>query len=76
MAQLLVRKIDDRVVRALRARAARHNQSVEAEHRAILEQTLLGGPAVDFKTFLASMPDGGGDDLFARAPDLPRDVEL
>lgn len=40
MAQLLVRGLDDALVAKLKARAARNNRSVEAEHRALLEQAL------------------------------------
>jgi len=40
MGQLLVRNIPDEVVKALKARAARHGRSAEAEHRAILEESL------------------------------------
>lgn len=37
MAQLIVRDLDDRIVAALKARAARNGRSTEAEHRRILE---------------------------------------
>ena len=40
MGQLLVRSLDDDIIRALKLRASRHGRSVEAEHRAILEQAL------------------------------------
>jgi plasmid stability protein len=40
MAQLLVRDIPLDVVEALKRRAAEHGRSAEAEHRAILEETL------------------------------------
>jgi plasmid stability protein len=40
MARLIVRKLDDDLVRQLKIRAARNNRSAEAEHRAILEATL------------------------------------
>ncbi|MGH6905566.1 MAG: FitA-like ribbon-helix-helix domain-containing protein [Geminicoccaceae bacterium] len=40
MATLLVRRLDDDLVRRLRARAAAHGRSAEAEHRAILETAL------------------------------------
>ncbi len=40
MGQLLVRDIDDWIIRALERRAAAHGRSVEAEHRAILEAAL------------------------------------
>jgi plasmid stability protein len=41
MAQLLVRNIEDEIVERLRARAARHGRSVEAEHRELLREALL-----------------------------------
>jgi plasmid stability protein len=41
MAQLTVRNVDDRVVRALKRRAADHGRSAEAEHREILRRALL-----------------------------------
>lgn len=40
MPQLLVRNVSDEVVRRLRERAKAHNRSVEAEHRAILEEAV------------------------------------
>jgi plasmid stability protein len=41
MAQLTVRNVDDRVVRALKQQAALHGRSAEAEHRDILRAALL-----------------------------------
>ena len=43
MSQLLVRNVPPEIVAALKARAARHGRSAEAEHRAILETTLCAG---------------------------------
>jgi plasmid stability protein len=43
MAQLTVRNINERVVRALKQRAAAHGRSAEAEHREILRAALLEG---------------------------------
>ena len=40
MGQLIVRGLDDRLIRALKHRAARAGRSAEAEHCAILEQAL------------------------------------
>ena len=37
---LIVRQIDDKLVRRLKRRAARNNRSAEAEHREILKQAL------------------------------------
>jgi|AGTN01.2.fsa_nt_gi hypothetical protein len=68
MAQLIVRKIEDRVVRRLRATAQRLGVSVEEAHRRVLRQSLLGesGPPPSFKEYLRTMPDAGNDSLFAR----------
>jgi plasmid stability protein len=41
MAQLTVRNVDDRVVRALKQRAAAHGRSAEAEHREILRAAVV-----------------------------------
>ena len=75
MAQLIVRNIGDDIVRALRQQAARHGRSAEAEHRAILRESLIR-PADEpsFKELLASMPDVGEDDDFRVPRDLPRDL--
>ena len=45
MARLLVRDVPLDVVEALKRRAAEHGRSAEAEHRAILEETLRPGRA-------------------------------
>ncbi|MEK0082098.1 FitA-like ribbon-helix-helix domain-containing protein [Benzoatithermus flavus] len=44
MAQLLVRGLSEETVQALRERAKAHGRSVEAEHRAILEEA-VGKPS-------------------------------
>ncbi len=54
MAQLTVRKLDPEIVRRLKMRAAEHNRSAEAEHRAILEAALAPG-AADFWERAASL---------------------
>jgi plasmid stability protein len=50
MAQLTVRNVEDRVVRALKQRAATHGRSAEAEHREVLRVALLqdGTPKESF----------------------------
>jgi hypothetical protein len=40
MPSLLVRKVDPELVESLKRRAAANHRSVEAEHRAILQQAL------------------------------------
>ena len=47
MSQLTVRGVDERIVAALKLRAAKHRRSAEAEHRAILEAA-LGERTADF----------------------------
>jgi antitoxin FitA len=77
MAQLIVRNLEDQVVRELRLRAAGHGRSAEAEHREILRQALL--PAASrkpLKDYLLAMPAVGEDADFARPADRGRDVEL
>lgn len=75
MRQLIVRDIEDKVVRALKLRAAEHGRSMEAEHRQILRDVLLAAePGPSFKEHLATLPDVGDDADFAVARDLPRDT--
>lgn len=69
MAQLLVRNVDDAIVKALRERAARHGRSAEAEHREILTKVLHKTRRRNFAEVLAAVPDVGTDQDFARAED-------
>jgi antitoxin FitA len=66
VASLVVRDLDERIVAALKARAARHKRSAEAEHRALLEQALMRPRRKTFAQMLASMPDVGVDADFER----------
>lgn len=76
MSQVIVRNLDRRVVAALKARAASHGRSAEAEHRSILEHALLGAPpAQDFKAYLRSIPPVTGLHL-TRSRDRGRRVWL
>jgi len=73
--QLIVRNIEDEVVRALKIRAAERGRSMEAEHREILRDSLIApGREPSFKEHLLSMPDIGEAGDFAVPRDLPRDV--
>ncbi len=76
--QLIVRGLEEEVLRVLRLRAAEHGRSVEAEHREILRQALLPGATGrrSIKEFLLSMPDVGDDADFERTPDHGRKVDL
>jgi antitoxin FitA len=78
MPQLIVRQIEDKVVKRLKARAGEHGVSMEEEHRQILREALLGEPArrVPFKEYLLNMPDAGPDNVFGRVRDKGRKVEL
>lgn len=66
MANLIVRNIDERVAQALKARAAKHNRSAEAEHRAIMEDALLKTRRRSLAQVLAAMPNTGSDEDFQR----------
>jgi plasmid stability protein len=69
MANLVVRHLDNEIVQALKERAARHQRSAEAEHRAILEQVLLRPRRQSLAQVLAAMPDVGRDEDFERVDD-------
>jgi len=76
MNQLIVRNLEDKVVRELRLRAARHGRSAEAEHREILREALFPPKGKrSLKDLLLSIPAGEDAD-FERSPDPGRDVEL
>jgi plasmid stability protein len=77
MAQLIVRNIDEELVRLLKIRAAEHGRSAEAEHRVILREALQSqGDGQSIKALLLEMPDVGKDDDFERIRDIPREVEF
>lgn len=78
MAQLVVRNIEEALVRALKLRAAARGISAEAEHRAILREALLSKArkGASFKRALASLPDVGDDDDFKVERDMDRDDGL
>lgn len=74
--QLIVRNLEEEVVRELRLRAARHGRSAEAEHREILREALLPAEGKrSLKELLLAMPEGEETD-FERTPDRGRDIEL
>ena len=70
MAQLLVRDVDEAIVKALRNRAARNGRSAEAEHREILAQALRRTRRRSFAEVLAAVPNVGTDQDFSRVEDL------
>jgi plasmid stability protein len=74
--QLIVRNLEEEVIRELRLRAVRHGRSAEAEHREILREALIPGKGKrSLKELLLAMPEGEDAD-FERSPDHGRDVEL
>jgi len=66
MPQLIVREIEEKVVKKLKARAGLHGVSMEEEHSRILREALLGKPCsqLSFKEYLLKMPDVGSDVVF------------
>lgn len=66
MANLVVRNLDQRIVDALKQRAAQCGRSAEAEHRALLETALLKPKGKSFVQALQSMPNVGQDEDFQR----------
>jgi plasmid stability protein len=66
MAQLMVRKLPDDLVKALKQRAAKHNRSAEQEHREILQSALRGPRRRPLAAVLAAMPNVGNDEDFER----------
>ena len=74
MAQLIVRNLEEKLVRKLKNRAGEHGVSTEEEHRRILREALLGKKRGEPKSLwqhLSDMPDVGDDSLFARDRTLP-----
>lgn len=69
MANLVVRNIDEEIVRVLKAQAGKHGISAEAEHRKILEAVLLKPKKKSFAEVLQSIPDVGKDSDFERKQD-------
>ena len=66
MAQLVVRNLPDELVRALKQRAARRNQSAEQVHREILKAALQRPARKRLAEVLAKMPNVGEDADFVR----------
>ena len=76
MAQLIVRNLDDEIVRKLRTRAAASGRSVEAEHREILRKALMTPRTASLKEMLLNIPQSGRDIDFVRHRGKPRKVNL
>lgn len=69
MGNLVVRNMDENIVKALKERAGRAGRSAEAEHRLILAAALQKGRKKSFAQVLAEMPDVGLDGDFERRQD-------
>lgn len=69
MANLIVRNIDESIVKALKKRASLHGVSAEAEHRKILEQVLLQPKRKSFAEVLMQIPYVGNNSDFERVED-------
>jgi predicted amino acid-binding ACT domain protein len=52
MANLIIKNIDDAIIKALEERAKRHGVSIEVEHYKILEKVLLSPPRKSFAEVL------------------------
>ncbi len=61
---LIVRNVDEDIVKSLREQAARNGRSAEAEHREILKSALKRPKKRTFNEILASMPNVGRDSDF------------
>jgi plasmid stability protein len=78
MAQLIVRGLDEDIVRRLKMRAAERGRSAEAEHREILKAALFPENAnkPSLKEFILNMPDVGDDRDFRRSRGRGRKIDL
>lgn len=58
MPQILIRQLNDSIVRKLRAKAAAEGVSAEEEARRILRRSLVGDvPKMPLRDFLQTMPE-------------------
>jgi plasmid stability protein len=69
MPNLIVRNVNEEIIKALKKRAGRYGTSAEAEHRKILAQALLKPRKRSFAEVIASMPRVGKDSDFERVQD-------
>jgi plasmid stability protein len=77
MAQLIVRNLEDEVVKRLKRRASESGRSVEAEHREILREALLKQRSrKSLKQHLLDMPNVGREADFGRTQNRGRKVRL
>jgi plasmid stability protein len=74
MANLVVRNVDEEIVKALKARAGKAGISAEAQHRKILKSSLLKPKKRSFAEVIQSMPNVGDDSDFERIDDKEANV--
>jgi len=68
MSNLIVRNIDEDIVKELKSRAGAAGVSAEAFHRKLLESALLNPKKKSFIDVLKSIPSVGNDSDFQRLP--------
>jgi plasmid stability protein len=73
MAQVLVRNLDETVVESLKTIASQHHRSLEAEVRAILEQTARQARMDEFRRRAADIRARFGDRVFSDSTELIRE---
>ena len=77
MPQLIVRGIEEKLVRKLKQRAGQNGVSMEEEHRRILREALLGRKKPSLKDYLLAMPEIDLEPVFRqRKKDFGRKIEL
>jgi plasmid stability protein len=73
--QLIVRNVEDDIIRTLKVRAAAKGRSAEAEHRDILRDALtVPRKGKTLKDLLLCMPEDGTDADFERPRDSGRKI--
>ena len=75
MGQLIVRNLDDDLVRRLKIRAAERGHSAEEEHREILRDALAPAAQTSLRDDLMAIPDVGDDADFERNRDAGRTID-
>jgi plasmid stability protein len=81
MAQLIVRKLNPRLVKRLKRRAVEHGVSMEEEHRRLLREALepakQPNPKMSLLDYLCTMPNVGDDyDFNVYRVGKMRDIDL
>jgi plasmid stability protein len=77
MPQILIRRLDQHIIRKLRAKAATDGVSAEEEARRILRRSLVGeAPVMSLIDFIRTMPEVGEGRIFRRPKRQPRKVKL